>query len=355
MKSSESGVSVQNDSLVISNWSMEDRDVVAWFNERSSDLSDALEGAIRTGVIALRAAGTGANLDQIGRHFDEMLATFMSVLQSQDPHSPLRTLQESIEKQLSGEVSRLKGDILPALIKIAENIAAEKATEKVKEKTALKGLDFEQEGFQVLSRIAKAHGDIAEFTGGTTGASALSKKGDVTITLCQRDTSGIPVRLAFEFKDRALGLKPIEAELTEALDNRAASAVVGVYAKPELMPGSTSPFYELKDRMFLTFLDKDEPQDSEALAFVYSLARYMAIKAQSNAHGPVNASEVHAQVAEATKLLSSFTTLKTALTQMRKNAIAGTESMERELDQLRAHLQKALADIDQVVEAKAVA
>ncbi len=322
---------------------------MAWFTDRGDDLEDALAQAIRTGIIALRAAGTGANLDQIDRRFDEMLVTFMSVLQSQDPHSPLRILRESIEKQLSGEVTRLKGDILPALIRIAENIAAEKATEKVKEKTALKGLDFEQEGFQVLSRIAKAHGDVAEFTGGTSGASALSKKGDVTITLCQRDTSGVPVRLTFEFKDRALGLKPIEAELTEARDNRVASVVVGVYAKPEQMPGSTSPFYELKERMFLTFLDKDEPQDSEALAFVYSLARYMAIKAQSNAHGPVNASEVHAQVAETTKLLATFTNLKTALTQIRKTTTSGTEAAEKDLDELRAALQKALQRIDECV------
>ncbi len=348
----EKTIAIQNDRLVVRNWETSDRDVVEWFSARGDDLSEALTQAIRTGVIALRAAGTGANLDQIDRRFDEMLRTFVGVLQSQDPHSPLYCLRDGIEKQLSSEVSRLKGDLLPALIQIAERIASDKATLEVKEKTSLKGLDFEKEGFQVLSRIAKAHGDVAEFTGGTVGASALCKKGDVTVTLCLKDTGGAPVRLTFEFKDKALGLKPIEAELTEALGNRLASAAVGVYAKPDLMPGSTSPFHELKDGMFLTFLDKDEPQDSEALAFVYALARHVAIKAQSNGHNPVNAAEVHAQVAEATKLLTSFTNLKTALTQIRKTTVAGTESMEHEFDHLRANLQKALARIDEVVETK---
>ncbi len=44
--------------------------------------------------------------------------------------------------------------------------------------------------------------------------------------------------------------------------------------------------------------------------------------------------------------------MKTALTQIRKNTMAETEAMEKELDEVRTSLQKALARIDRVVEAK---
>ncbi len=340
-------VQVSEGRLNVQEWSIDDGDVVRFFEARE-DKGEALGQVVKTGVVALNAAGTSINLDHIERRFDEMQRNLVNVLNDQDPHSPMHTLRDGIGDEMKDEVQRLKSDLLPVLLEIAQQIAAAKATKDAMMKSALKGLAYEQEMFDVLGRIAKAHGDVAEFTGGTAGIAGLSKRGDVVVTINPRDTGGVPIRVVFEAKDKAVGLKPMEAELTEALDNRLAAAAVGVYAKGELMPGSTSPFHELKERVYLTVLDKDEPQNSEALGFVYSLARHVALKSQ-NGHGPVDAEAVHAQIAEARKLLVAFTNMKTSLTNIRKTTVNGTEAIERELDELRSSLQKALQRIDECV------
>lgn len=71
--------------------------------------------------------------------------------------------------------------------------------------------------------------------------------------------------MAFEAKDKTVGLKPIEGELDEALQNRNAGAAVAVYSGSEHMPAATAPFQECREHMYLCLLDKDAAEDKGPL------------------------------------------------------------------------------------------
>ncbi len=412
---SRRSVEIAQGRLRVWDWETSAEDVVKFFEERAQgghNLQALLEQVVRTGVIALRAAGTLVNIDHVEREFQRLATEVLGKFEMQantvvgalvkafaqdgdlvnaldrylgtggrlsdlfdpqrrdsalgriqeildqhfkgkgsvlhqllnptDPQSPLHQLQSELKK----DIEKLRRVVEEYRKDVTAKLAAEQAAAEAFEKTPAKGIAYQELVFQALSQIAKAFGDTAEFTGETSGIGG-SKVGDMVVTINPRDAGGVTLRMAFEAKDKTVGLKPIERELDEARQNRNAGAAVAVYSRAEHMPAGTAPFHECHENLYLCLLDKDAAEDTGPLQLAYRVSRYWLLKqlTQTSVRA-IDPAAVGQRIAEARKLLANFANLKRRVTQLKNATTEGTDALEQELGKLRDTLQEAFDEID---------
>jgi hypothetical protein len=114
--------------------------------------------------------------------------------------------------------------------------ATEAAVRAIAERSAAKGLKYEEEIQPVLEAAYAPHFDLVEATGTTAGLDGRDKKGDFVITLDPASVSGRDLRVVVEAKDkpsqRLAGKDGALTYLAGAMRNRGAEAGVFVCATP---------------------------------------------------------------------------------------------------------------------------
>lgn len=119
---------------------------------------------------------------------------------------------------------------------LKQQVGINKEVEKIKEKTPLKGLDFEKYCEAILNNLAKVHGDSLENTSTKPGKLLSSKKGDYVV----RFGNNTGKRLVIELKnvDKQFSTKDIQDELEQAKKNREADYALLVVKCVESVPKS---------------------------------------------------------------------------------------------------------------------
>ena len=77
--------------------------------------------------------------------------------------------------------------MLDAIEKIRKDLGIKEATDTIKEKTVLKGTDFETEIMAALEKIAQNYGDMPDNVSTHPGLLNNSKKGDFVVQLSGRN------------------------------------------------------------------------------------------------------------------------------------------------------------------------
>ncbi|MET0276498.1 MAG: hypothetical protein ABW211_06605 [Acidimicrobiia bacterium] len=266
---------------------------------------------------------------------DLVLGTMKGLITPEIDDSPIGRLRKELVDTVQREVS----DVAEEVRRVTEHLGIVDATDEVYEQTTGKGFDFEDLVDECVSTLAVAHGDLAESTGLTQGATG-SKVGDEVVTLNRDDTLGCEASFVIEVKNRKLNLRATLAELDEAIANRDAYAAVAVFRSQEQAPTSV-PFMYTDDKAIVV-LDPDD-EDDAALRLGYMWARWTVRKqlASSEEQDGIDVERVRCLLEDASRALERHATIKRAHTVARK----GIDQAGEQVQLLVAESRTALDDL----------
>ena len=158
----EKKINVENETLRINEYETAEQDIVSFFEnlqDQGKDLEEWLEDILKLGVIVSKSSQVGQQIDLVEKK--------------------VQSIQNKIDEQF-GEQGQVIKDAIQQLA-VDMNIA--QAVKAEHEKGTGKGEEFEDYCEEIISEIAKQHGDLLENTAKTPGSIPGSKKGDHLYTI----------------------------------------------------------------------------------------------------------------------------------------------------------------------------
>lgn len=244
-------------------------------------------------------------LDTILRDASEKQLTATRRLLNPDADdSPLSRLVTGVRDQI--------GTVLDAVGRLAEQIAADKATTAATaaalERSAIKGLAFEEQVAVAVTMLAAERGDEAEPVGAACGVEG-GKVGDILVRVDPASMGGQSGCYVLECKDRRLNLRATMTELRKAVTNREALAAIAVFSGPDTCP-IPSPFAVFNERAIVVY-DKDDP-DPTALRLACAWARWVVQREARPSEAGADLDLVARLIDEARRALDRVTAIKRA-------------------------------------------
>ena len=171
-------------------------------------------------------------LDVVLRDASErQLSATRRLLNPDAEDSPLSRLMVGVRDQVA--------TVLDAVARLAEQVAMDKAsraaTAAAMERTAIKGMAFEDQVLVAVAALAADRGDAAEAVGRLEGTDG-GRVGDIVVEIDPASNGGRSGVYVLECKDRRLSFRATMDELHRAADNRDARAAIGVFSHAEHAP-----------------------------------------------------------------------------------------------------------------------
>jgi hypothetical protein len=309
------------------------------FADRDGRLPRTLEtflgdhGALRTYVNDLfdetkRDSAIGRMRQLLGAYFDGDASRLATLLDPTRLGSPLHQFRREVAEGFTTILARIE-----ALQAASEARATERA------KGTAKGTDFEDLLETMLGELARGAGDLLDRTGGETGDSLRSKKGDFVLTVDESLSRGADLRVVIEAKDRPLSSRQIREELREARENRSAAVALIVFT-PAHAPSGIAPF-DVRGGDVYCVIDPESP-DPATLEAAVRLARLLALATLDSREVEVDAAAVDRALQGIREQLETIKGLKAQLTSI-GNA---TKAVWNGLDSLRAGVLARVAEAE---------
>jgi hypothetical protein len=244
-------------------------------------------------------------LDTVLRDASErQLSATRRLLNPDADDSPLSRLLTGVRDQIT--------TVLDAVSRLAELITADKATAAATaiamERSAVKGMAFEDQVIAAVTVLAAERGDVAEPVGHLDGADG-GRVGDIVVQVDPASIGGQSGAYVLECKDRRLGLKATLDELRRAADNRDAFAAVAVFSGSVHCP-VPAPFAVFNDRAIVVY-DKNDP-DPTALRLACAWARWIVQREARPANDGIDLELIGRLIDEARRSLDRVNTIKRA-------------------------------------------
>jgi len=269
-------VTVKNKKLTIQDFETTDPELLEFFEQISPELrQDRLVSTLRIGVIALKGVHTGERIDYIQNEFQKLHQKYDKILDQ-----TLEGMQSMCNGYMgeNGEFIQTinekfgEGSILfKEISDLRQDIGIKQNVDEIKNKTTLKGADFEDHVEVMLHKNAKVFGDIIESTTNTVGKVKRSKKGDFVATIPETRK-----KITFEIKNVAsISANEIQKTLDNAIENREASFGVLIVKSVESVPKSMGWFQVLSGNKLVVALGSDDEEtfQDEFLLIAYRWAR----------------------------------------------------------------------------------
>lgn len=244
-------------------------------------------------------------LDVVLRDASErQLSATRRLLNPDADDSPLSRLLAGVRDQVA--------TVLDAVARLAEQVATDKAstiaTAAALERSAVKGMAFEDQVVVTVAVLAAERGDAADAVGRLEGTSG-GRVGDIVVQIDPATNSGRSGAYVLECKDRRLSFNATMEELRRAVDNREAHAAVAVFSRAENAPVAT-PFAVFNDRAIVVY-DKDEP-DPTALRLACAWARWIVQRETRPTNAGVDLELVGRLIDDARRALDRVSAIKRA-------------------------------------------
>jgi hypothetical protein len=329
--------------MIVNGFSTMDHDIVSFFKDFTErELEEKFEKILKLGVTTANSAGTVQNVDYIQKEFNNMLTTLDDRIEYLfgDRGEFSNKLKEHFGdngKIVKDVFDRLRNEILEVKAQLAVN----KGVQEVMKKTTLKGFDFETYCENILSNIARFHGDDLETTGTLPGRISKSMKGDYVVTL----GNNIGKRIVFEVKNHSqqISSKSIHDELDEAKKNRDADYGVFVVKNVESIPKSIGCFNEINGGKLVCALG-NEGSDSllhvEILRIAYMWAK-LKLSTDSLREKKIDVAFVNEKADAVLLKLNSFNQIDTEC----RNILKGAEEIKNIAQKTKADIANLLNDI----------
>ena len=257
------------------------------------------------------------------------------IVEPEGDQSPLARLKGEILVGVKGDID----GVLREIRDVSERFGIAAAVAEEHERTAAKGFDFEDVVDDYVARIAAAHGDAHEHVGNETGATG-SKVGDEVVTLDRDDTRGQVGRFVLEVKKRKLGMRKIQDELDEAMQNRDALCAIAVFDSQANAP-TTVAFHYIDDKAIVV-LD-DSGADDAALRLAYMWARWIVRRKLTNDGGEeIDHERGRSLIEQARRSIGRVTTIRSC----HSRASKAIDDAKSEVGQLADEVREALSDLE---------
>ncbi len=168
-----------------------------------------------------------------------------------------------LQKRIVEEIEEMKQ-------RFDEQEGKEEGKDEIRQKTTLKGYEFEEQVKEMLSELVHQTPNQFEDTSEQTGELGTSKKGDFVISLNDTDQ-----RIVVEAKNGSFN-GTVDAEMTEAIENRDADYGLLVTSSIEYLPRTQVGWFSEIDQEYLVVAlrDQDEEEiESRFFKFAYHWAR----------------------------------------------------------------------------------
>ncbi|MCS7093438.1 MAG: hypothetical protein NZL96_03400 [Patescibacteria group bacterium] len=273
----------------------------------------------------------------LAEYFDSDASKVVSLLNPNNPESPLSTFKKEMMERLIAIEKEIKASQV-----------ARKAVEEEREKGTQKGLDYENLVFAQIEKIASIFGDTCLPTGRTSGLMLDSKVGDIVVTLNSASTGGAILSMVFEAKDKQMNLSALLEELERAKENRNAQASVAVLSGKNVIKDvnqTIGVFRDYSNNRTICVLDKIDP-DPVFLEVAYKLVRaklLLALRVREMRSGTIDLALINNLIEEIIKKLDNLSLVKGTLTK----ASGFINKAQEDLDKIKEEIRKTLTELSE--------
>ncbi len=209
------------------------------------------------------------------------------------------------------------------------------------ERSAIKGMAFEDQVVAAVAALSAERGDTAEAVGRLDGTGG-GRVGDIVVEIDPASNGGRSGAYVLECKDRRLSFKVTMDELRRAADNRDASAAIGVFSRADNAP-IPGPFAVFNDRAIVVY-DKDEP-DATALRLGCAWARWIVQRETRPTDANIDLESVGRLIDDARRALDRVSSIKRAHSAAAKKigeAAGQVVELNAEVGQALERIERAL-------------
>ena len=320
----EQKVILNDNELQIQNCTINDQDVINYFENLQSqgkDLYENLENVIKLGVIAVKSAHVGSQVDFVEKKF--------MVIQTK--------LEKQLDEQFGDHGNFIKDSMAEMLHQLGLDIGISKAVDVEHQKGTQKGVEFEEYCEEIISEIAKHHNDRLESTGTTTGLIEGSKKGDHVYTI---KDSGKKIVLEMKDYTSPQSTPKLERYMNEAIENRGAEYGIVISKRKNGFSKDVGIFQEYGNKLFVALTTEESENvelQNELLVIALRWAR-LRLKQKS---GTVDSSLIIEKIENVQRTMKKFSNVKAKCT-----SIKGTvDEISEDLDELRETINADLLGV----------
>jgi hypothetical protein len=315
-------VFVNDENLQIHNFTTDDQDVMNYFENAQNDgkaLDDILENVLKLGVIAAKSA-------QIGHQVDYVEKKFMTIQHQ---------LEQQLGEQFGDHGDSIKNSMTEMFHKLRSELGIHREAELVHQKGTQKGVEFEKYCEEIISGIAKHHGDKLDSTGKVSGLIKGSMKGDYTYTI---QDSG--KKIVLEMKDYTTRQSTLDLEryMDAAMENRGAEYGIVITKRKSSFSKDVGIFQEYEGNKLFVALTTDESDDVELQNELLVIALRWARLRLKQKSGTVDSSLIIEKIENIQRTMKKFSNIKTRCTSIKNISDEIAENLEELHDTIKSDL-----------------
>src|SRR3989344_4258756 len=251
-------------------------------------------------------------------YFDKRKGKIGNLLSPFEEDSPIKKLKDEIFKKIQ--------DLRDELIK-------EKTMGEMKEKTTLKGGEFEEVVLESIEDFCSEYDDKVIYVGEHQGAH--NKIGDVAVDIHGDENK----RVIIECKDSSsYSHKKTIDEINDAIENRGAKFGIFLFKTKDQIPAALSPMKMTNSYIVTSF-------DNYGLYFGYRVARLFVEKGTEAKQKTIPVNEIQEEVQALQTKLMDFKNIQVKLTQI-DNA---SEYIRQNIDRIRTDIENGLNSIKELL------
>jgi len=324
MTNDEQKISVSDEKLTIQNCSIDDQDIVNYFDNlqnQDKDMYENLENILKLGVIAAKSAHVGNQVDYVEKKF--------MVIQN--------NLESQLNEQFGDHGNSIKDSMAEMLRQLGLDLGISQAVEVEHQKGTQKGVEFEEHCTEIISEIAKHHNDRLEATGNTTGLVEGSKKGDHVYTI---KDSGKKIVLEMKDYSKPMSTPELERYMNAAIENRGAEYGIIVSKRKNGFSKDVGLFQEYGNKLFVALTTEEsdnEELQNELLVIALRWAR-LRLKQKS---GTIDSSLIIEKIENIQRTMKKFSNIKAKCTSIKNTS----DEISEYLDELRETINADLLGV----------
>lgn len=380
-------------SVQIQDFTVQDPDLVDYLVDFEPDQrEEALTRALRIGVATLELSDTSKDVEFVKSEFEAMQQEFTSEIETiqeeveekfgkdgdvaeiLDEHfgeeGTLRTrierafgedgpFQERLDEELgeNGEriqsaldpdregtpTYRLKQTFKDELESVKEQITEEEVMEEIRQRTTLKGDDFEDTVSELLDDLVYQTPHEYQYTGDTEGELSGRDVGDFVLTLGDTEQ-----RIVVEAKSEQGYSQPqIKEEMQAAIENRDADYGIFVTECESFVPKKVGYLKEFDNQILSVAVSRDPDDDLDPRLFRigFNWARMRAVQASLETGDTPDTEVIQTKVEEVRDTVDRFRTMKKKTTMIRQNANEIDELLDECEDEVNRHLDAIVTEV----------
>ncbi|MFX0001209.1 MAG: hypothetical protein ACFE88_13940 [Candidatus Hermodarchaeota archaeon] len=301
------------------------------FEKQYKEFLDVLEG--ENGVkncLDAHFGEKGSLIEIIDKFFGEK-GKFLELFSLELPNSPFNLIKNEFIQKVN-ELS----------LRLENYFSGKEAEERIKEKTHLKGYDYEDQLEVVLNEIAEQFNDIV-IPVQTIGTQARGKKGDFVIDISNNSNSK-KLRFTIEAKSgkmSIMGKTGILQILDNSLKERNADYAIAAFRDIDLLPQtyqkSNGMLREYGNNKIICVANEEE---WFPLKIAYKLARSRILMLHEKGN-EVDSESISTKIASVINSLKTFNSIQTNLTEL----IKSVESIKNNIKSCKNSITHDLKDI----------